>query len=99
MGRLDDLKRLKDAAAAQLIDEGLASNVSKAAGDLVVGASAVVAGAEAVAERSGLTKRNGQISKFKVAKAALRPAETAKTLLDAVADEVQARRQTQQNQE
>ncbi len=92
MGRFDELKRLKDATTAKLADENLRPNLAQAAGEALLGAASVIEVAEAVAERSGLTKKNGDISKVKVARAALQPTKTAKTLLGAAAEEVQARR-------
>lgn len=89
MSRWDELKKLKDAAKTK-IDE---TDFSKLAGDAVLNAQSVAEGAGAVAERSGLTKKNGEISKFKVAKAAVRPSKTAKQLFAATADEVRARRE------
>lgn len=88
VSRWDDLKKVKDAAKAKL-DE---TDFAKLAGDAVVGASNLASGAESVAQRSGLTNKEGEISKLKVAKAAIRPHKTARTILGATADEVQARR-------
>ena len=79
-------KKLKDAAADGRA--GLAAAASAAVGS----ASGAIEAAEAVAERSGLTKKNGEISKVRVARAALRPTKTAKTVLQASADELEARR-------
>ena len=89
MSRWDDVKKLKEAAKSK-IDE---TDFSKLAGDAVLGAQGLAEGAGAVAERSGLTKKNGELSKFKVAKAAVRPSKTAKRLFAATADEVRARRE------
>ena len=91
MSRWDELKKLKDTAKAKVAE----TDISKLAGDAVTNASSFVEGAEAVAERSGLTKKNGEISKFKVAKAAVQPRKTARKLLDATAEEVRARRESQ----
>jgi hypothetical protein len=89
MSRWDELKKVKDTAKAKL-DE---ADLKKLAGDAVIGASNVADGAESVARRSGLTKKNGEISKLRVAKAAVQPRKTARTLLGATADEVRARRE------
>jgi|SRR3954453_6649161 hypothetical protein len=99
MGRLDDLRKLKDATAAKVTDEGLRSKLAKSAGDVVSGASGVIEGAEAIAERSGLTGKDGSISKVRLAKSALRPTKTAKTLLGAAADEIRVRRHVQHDDE
>lgn len=90
MSRWDELKKLKDAAKSRL-DE---TDFSKLAGDAVLGAQGLAEGAEAVAQRSGLTNKKGEVSKIKVAKAAVRPTKTAKRLFDATADEVRARRES-----
>ena len=92
MGRWDDIKKLKEAAkdAAKVkIEE---ADFSKLAGDAVLGASNLVEGAENVAQRSGLTKKNGEVSKLKMAKATIQPRKTARKLFDATADEVRSRR-------
>lgn len=89
MSRWDDIKKMKDAAKAK-IDE---TDFGKVAGDAVLGASNLVDGAESVAQRSGLTKKNGEISKFKVAKAAVQPGKTARKLFDATTEEVRSRRE------
>ena len=88
MSRWDDVKRLKDAAKAKL-DE---ADLGKLAGNAVIGAQNLADGAEAVAGRSGLTKKNGELSKLKVARAAVQPRKTARKLLSATADEVRDRR-------
>jgi hypothetical protein len=89
VSRWDYIKRTKDAAKAK-IDE---TDFGKVAGDAVLGASNLVDGVESVAQRSGLTKKNGEISKFKAAKAAVQPRKTARRLFDATADDVRARRE------
>jgi hypothetical protein len=88
VSRWDDVKRIKDTAKAK-IDE---MDFAKLASDAVVGASALADGAESVAKRSGLTKQNGEISKFKVAKAVVRPHKSVRKVIDATAEEVQTRR-------
>jgi hypothetical protein len=88
VGRLDNLRKLKGAATEKVGELDL----GKVAGDAVVGLSAAVDGAEAVAKRSGLTKKNGDVSKVKVARAVLRPRKTARTVLGAASDEILARR-------
>jgi hypothetical protein len=90
VGRRDDLRRLKDAASAKIADADLAG----LAGDAVVGAADLVEGAEAVAKRSGLTNKKGEISKLRVAKAAVRPRSMARKVFDATADEIRERRQS-----
>jgi len=95
MGRLDDLKKLKSTAADKLASADLA----RRAGDAVTGASAVIDSAESVAERSGLTNKKGEISKLKVAKAAVTPAKTTRKVLGALAEEVQARRDEESPQD
>lgn len=92
MSRWDEVKKLKDAAKSKL-DE---TDFSRLAGDAVMGAQGLVEGAETVAQRSGLTNKKGEVSKIKVAKAAVRPTKTAKRLFDATADEVRARRESSQ---
>jgi hypothetical protein len=73
VGRLEDFKKLKEAAAGKLAEENLTFNLGKAAGDAVVGVSGLIQGAEAVADRSGFINKNGDLSKLKLATAALRP--------------------------
>jgi hypothetical protein len=90
MGSGDRLKKIKEAAEARLKDE----SIRKGLADAVTGAASALEGAEAVAQRSGLTKRSGEVSKFKVAKAALKPGKTARTLLQATAEEIRDRRTT-----
>lgn len=94
MGRLDDLKKLKAAAASKLTDDNGRPTLGKAAGDVVVGAAGFVDGVDSVAARSGLTNKNGDISALKVARAAFRPTNSAKTVLSATADEIQSRRES-----
>ena len=89
MSRWDDIKKLKDAAKTKIDD----ADFAKLAGDAVLGAQNLAEGAEAVASRSGLTKKNGEISKVKVAKAAATPRKTARKLFAATAEEVRARRE------
>jgi hypothetical protein len=88
MSRWDDVKKMKNAAKVKVTETDLAS----LAGGAVLGAQGVIEGAESVAKRAGLTKKNGEMSKVKLAKAAVRPRTTAKRLLDATADEISARR-------
>ena len=59
MSRWDELKKLKDAAKSRL-DE---TDFSKLAGDAVLGAQGLAEGAEAVAQRSGLTNKKGEVMK------------------------------------
>lgn len=94
MGRMDDLKRLKDAATERLSDGELTDTVSKAVGGAVVGASSALDSVESVAKRSGLTNKKGDVSKIKVAKTLLRPTKAARTILDAAAAEIEDRRAT-----
>ncbi|GAA1834478.1 hypothetical protein [Microlunatus capsulatus] len=82
------IKKVKS-AVSQKLDE---TDLAKTAADAVLGASDLINGAEAVAERSGLTKRDGSLSKIKIARAATRPKDTARKLLDATAEEIRARR-------
>lgn len=82
-------KALKDVAA-----HWDRSDMGDLAGDAVVSAAGFLEGAEAVARRTGLTKRDGTISKVKLARAALKPVATGRKLLTEAADEVQQRRQT-----
>lgn len=90
MSRWDNVKGLKQTATDRLQNAPLSEMVA----DAVVAAADVIDGAEAVAQRSGLTKRDGSVSKLKVARAALTPAATGRKLLGAAADEVQHRRQS-----
>jgi hypothetical protein len=94
MGRMDDLRRLSEAAKRTVGDPELTDRMRKAAGDAVTAASSAVAGAESVARRSGMTTRSGRISKFKMARSALTPAQTARTVLDAAAEEIREHRAT-----
>ena len=89
MSRWDDIKKLKDAATAKIEE----TDFAKLAGDAVLGASNIVEGAEAVAQRSGMTKKNGAISKLKVAKVVLQPRKTTRKVFDATADEIRSRRE------
>lgn len=89
MTRWDDVKKLKD-VAKQKIDE---TDLTRLAGDALLGAQSAAEGADAIAQRSGLTKKNGEISKLKVARAAARPRKTAKIIASAAADEVRSRRE------
>jgi len=91
MGKFDDLKKLRHAVVDKLATGEVADKLKSTAVDAVTGAAGVVESVEAVAERSGLTNKEGEISKLKVAKAAFRPAKTARTLLDATAEELRAR--------
>lgn len=89
MGRMDDLKKVKDGVAAKLAQ----ANLGKVAGDAVVSASEFLDGVESVAKRSGLTDKEGKISKRKVAWAVVaRRKRTARALLRATSEELQARR-------
>lgn len=77
MARLDDVK----------------SVIAKTTGTAVTRASDGIEAAESVARRAGLAKRNGEISKVKVARRVLlRPAGTARALLDATAAEIRSRK-------
>jgi hypothetical protein len=96
MGRRDDLKKLREAAAAALSDPESRAEagrmVVKAAGDAVIVGSMTMEGVEAVAKRSGLATRKGKVSKVKVAFALTHPAKTARTLATATAEEIAERR-------
>lgn len=92
MGRMRDFKKLAESAGAALTDSENRAAVAKAAGDAVVGTASAMAAAESVGQRAGLAKRNGGISKFKVAKSLLSPVDTGKTILAATAAEISERR-------
>lgn len=88
MSKWDDVKQLKATAAARLEK----ADLGELAGDAVVGAAAILKGAEGVARRSGLTKRDGSISKFKVGRAAMSPAATGRKIVTAASEEIQESR-------
>ncbi len=93
MSKWDEVRRYKATASAKLQDTDLA----ELAADAVVGAAGLLQGAEDVARRSGLTSRDGSISKLKVARAAMSPAATGRKLLIATSEEIQERRRAPQS--
>jgi hypothetical protein len=95
MGRLDDLRQLKNSAMSKAHDADLAARAAHVTSELVVKAADAMDGAEAVAQRAGLTKRNGDVSKRKVARAAFTPTKTARTHRTATSEEIKSRRGTE----
>jgi hypothetical protein len=66
-----------------------------AGAEAILLAASAVAASEAVAKRAGLTNRKGRITPFKLAwKVSTSPTKTARAVLDAAAQEAQARRST-----
>ncbi|MFE3192553.1 hypothetical protein ACFXHA_26335 [Nocardia sp. NPDC059240] len=68
------------------------STFGEVAGDAVVRAAEAVDIAAAAARQAGLVGKNGKVSKFRVAKAALRPGSTAQGLLAGAAAEIKRKR-------
>jgi hypothetical protein len=54
--------------------------------------AALVDGAEAVVRQRNLTKRDGGFSKLRIARSALRPTKTLRSLAESTVDEVRAHR-------
>lgn len=89
MVRLDRFKQLADTTTGKLQGPALES----AAEQVVVKTSQALDTAQSIARRAGLTKRNGEFSKVRAArKVLLAPGKTARSLLDATAQEIQSRR-------
>lgn len=65
----------------------------KAAAESIVQAAKAMEIAEAAAQQAGLTTKSGKISKFRAARAALRPTSTARDLLAGAAAEIERRRE------
>jgi hypothetical protein len=92
---MDDVRRLKNLASAKLSDPELQRGAGKIAGDAVSAAAQALDGLEAVARRSGMTTRKGKVSKVKLAKALVTPRQSARTVLDAAAAQINDRRASQ----
>jgi hypothetical protein len=66
--------------------------MARAASDAVIMASAGLQATESIAKRAGLTKRNGKIRVRGLWNIAVHPVGTARTVLDATAEELRSRR-------
>lgn len=68
------------------------SDIGQAAGEAVIKAAEAVDVAAAAAREAGLLGKNGKVSKFRLAKAALRPTSTAQGLISGAAAEIKRKR-------
>jgi hypothetical protein len=87
-----ELKRLTAAAISKARGADL-SGVGKVAGQAVGKASQAINVVEAGAKEAQLTNRRGQVSKVRLARAALRPKKTARGLVAGASAEIQRLRE------